>query len=74
MHIPIFILIYQCDWGGIFWLVGWIFGGIFQIVGFVWWLHLFAFDWNLHFSNSLVVGAIVGFSWSWMLHGMCGFE
>ena len=54
--------------------MGWFFGGIFQIVGLFWWLHLFAWDWNMHIIDSLVVGAIVGVLWSWMLYGMCGFE
>ena len=35
---------------------------------------LFARDGNLHSIDSHVVGAIVGVSWCWILHGMSGFQ
>ena len=38
-------------------------GGFFKLMGFPWWLHFFARDWNLHIIVSQVVGAI---GWSFM--------
>ena len=62
-------------WFWVVFLVRWVgsFGGVFQILGFVLVATFFARDWNLHIIDSHVVGAIVGVSWCWMLHGMCGF-
>ena len=61
-------------WFWVVFLFKWVgsFGGPFLIMGFVLVAIFLARDWNLHIIVSHVVGAVVGVSWSWMLHGMCG--
>ena len=74
MHIPIsFFQFLSVVLGGIFWFGGLVLLGGLQNFGFVLVATFFARDWNLHIIDSHVVGAIVGVSRSWMLHGMSGF-
>ena len=54
-------------WVGTFW---WVFEIVGLFGGYIW----LARDWNLHIINSQLVGAIVGVSWSWILHDMSGFK